>query len=136
MSKVDQAVESLDKLAQDEAGRKALAGAAEALSRLFGGHAFKSVQQAPAQVAPPAPTAEKTEFDVILSGIAARPDGTQFSKIEIIKAVREVVGLGLKEAKDFVEKTGERVVKEAVPKDVAELVKSKLEKAGAIVVLR
>jgi large subunit ribosomal protein L7/L12 len=65
---------------------------------------------------------EKTEFDVILKSPGA-------SKIAVIKEVRALTGLGLKEAKDLVESNGK--VKEGVSKDEAEEVKGKLEAAGA-----
>ena len=71
---------------------------------------------------------EKTEFDVILTAI-----GDQ--KIKVIKAVREVTSLGLKEAKDLVE-AAPKAVKEAIPKDEAEEVKKKFEAAGAQVELK
>ena len=66
---------------------------------------------------------EKTEFDVILSDVGAE-------KIKVIKAVREITGLGLKEAKDLVEGSNS-VVKEGVSKEEADSVKAKLEEAGA-----
>ena len=66
---------------------------------------------------------EKTEFDVILKSAGA-------SKINVIKEVRAITGLGLKEAKELVE-AGGKAVKEGVSKDEAEEVKGKLEAAGA-----
>ena len=66
---------------------------------------------------------EKTEFDVILKAAGA-------SKINVIKEVRALTGLGLKEAKDLVE-AGGKAVKEGVSKDEAEEIKTKLEAAGA-----
>ena len=69
---------------------------------------------------------EKTEFDVVLKNAGA-------SKINVIKEVRALTGLGLKEAKDLVEAGGK--IKEGVSKDEAEDVKSKLEAAGAEVEL-
>lgn len=66
---------------------------------------------------------EKTEFDVVLVDGGA-------SKINVIKVVRALTGLGLKEAKDLVD-AGNKVVKEAVAKDEAEKVKAELEAAGA-----
>ncbi len=71
---------------------------------------------------------EKTEFDVILKSAGA-------SKINVIKEVRALTGLGLKEAKDLVE-AGGKAVKEGVSKDEAEEVKGKLEAAGAEVELK
>jgi large subunit ribosomal protein L7/L12 len=71
---------------------------------------------------------EKTEFDVVLLDGGA-------SKINVIKAVREATGLGLKEAKDLVD-GAPKVVKEAAPKADAEALKKKLEEAGAKVELK
>ena len=68
---------------------------------------------------------EKTEFDVVLAAAGA-------SKINVIKEVRTITGLGLKEAKDLVE-GAPKAVKEAVSKDEAEQIKAKLEEAGATV---
>ena len=76
-----------------------------------------------------APAAEeKTEFDVVLTDGGA-------SKINVIKAVREATGLGLKEAKDLVD-GAPKTVKEAMPKADAEALKKKLEEAGAKVELK
>lgn len=69
---------------------------------------------------------EQTEFDVILKGVA---DG---KKIPVIKEVRAITGLGLKEAKDLVE-AGDKAVKEGVSKEDAASMKEKLEAAGATV---
>ena len=66
---------------------------------------------------------EKTEFDVVLTNAGEK-------RINVIKVVREVTGLGLKEAKDFVDALP-KPVKEAVPKNEAEDIKKKLEEAGA-----
>ena len=86
---------------------------------------------APVAVAAAAPAAaaaaaeeEKTEFDVILAGFDAA------KKIGVIKVVRELTGLGLKEAKDLVE-GAPKPLKEAVAKDEAEKIKKQLEEAGA-----
>jgi len=68
---------------------------------------------------------EKTEFDVVLAAAGA-------SKINVIKEVRTITGLGLKEAKDLVE-GAPKPVKEGVSKDEAEQLKAKLEEAGATV---
>ena len=71
-----------------------------------------------------APAAEeKTEFDVVLKSFGAK-------KLDVIKAVREITGLGLKEAKEMVE-GAPKTVKEGVSKDEAESVKKTLEEAGA-----
>ena len=75
-----------------------------------------------------APAEEKTEFDVVLTAVGEK-------KIEVIKEVRALTGLGLKEAKDLVE-GAPKPVKEGVSKDEAEKVKAQLEKAGAKVELK
>ena len=72
---------------------------------------------------------EKTEFDVVLAGFDAA------AKIKVIKAVREITGLGLAEAKAAVE-GAPKTLKEAVSKDEAEELKKKLEEAGAKVELK
>ena len=71
---------------------------------------------------------EKTEFDVILEGFGD-------NKIAVIKAVREITGLGLKEAKEAVE-SAPKAIQEGVAKDKAEEIKAKLEEAGAAVTLK
>ena len=93
------------------------------------------VSAAAATVAVAAPAAggaaaaeEKTEFDVELKEVGP-------NKINVIKAVREATGLGLKEAKDLVE-AAPKVVKEGLPKAEAEALKKKLEEAGAKVELK
>ena len=76
-----------------------------------------------------APAAEeKTEFDVILASFGAK-------KLDVIKAVREITGLGLKDAKDLVE-AAPKALKEGVSKDEAESIKKALEEAGATVELK
>ena len=76
-----------------------------------------------------APVEEKTEFDVVLAGFDAA------AKIKVIKAVREITGLGLAEAKAAVE-GAPKTLKEAVSKDEAEELKKKLEEAGGKVELK
>ena len=89
---------------------------------------------APAAVAVAAPGAaaaeeeEKTEFDVILEGFGD-------NKIAVIKVVREITGLGLKEAKETVE-GAPKAIQEGVDKEKAEEIKAKLEEAGAAVTLK
>ena len=75
-----------------------------------------------------APAEEKTEFTVVLTGAGS-------NKINVIKAVREVTSLGLKEAKDLVE-GAPKPIKEAIPKDEAEAIKKKFEEAGAKVEIK
>ena len=93
--------------------------------------AAAAVAAAPAAgaAAAAAPAAEeKTEFDVILQAAGG-------NKINVIKVVREITALGLKEAKDLVE-AAPKPVKEAVPKAEAEAIKAKLTEAGATVELK
>jgi large subunit ribosomal protein L7/L12 len=87
-----------------------------------------AVAAAPGGAAAAAPAEEKTEFTVVLTAIGDK-------KIEVIKEVRALTGLGLKEAKDLVE-GAPKPVKEGVTKDEADKVKAQLEKAGAKVELK
>lgn len=87
--------------------------------------AVAAAQAAGPAAAPAAEAEEQTEFSVILKDIGA-------NKINVIKAVREVTTLGLKEAKDLVE-SAPKAVKEGVAKEEANSVKEKLEAAGATV---
>ena len=82
-----------------------------------------AVAAAPGAAAPAEAAEEKTEFDVILKAFGA-------NKIGVIKEVRAITGLGLKEAKDLVE-GAPKPIKEAVAKDEAEKIKKQLEAAGA-----
>ncbi len=75
-----------------------------------------------------APAEEKTEFSVVLTDVGEK-------KINVIKVVREVTSLGLKEAKDLVE-SAPKPVKEAVPKDEAEAIRKKFEEVGAKVEIK
>lgn len=97
---------------EDELGVSAAAPVAVAAAGAAGGEA----------------AAEKTEFDVILADIGSE-------KIKVIKAVREVTSLGLKEAKELVE-SAPKALKEGVAKDEAEEIKKKVEAAGAKVELK
>ncbi len=72
---------------------------------------------------------EQTEFDVILEGVGDK-------KIQVIKVVREVTSLGLKEAKELVDNAPGTTIKEQVSKDEAEQIKAKLEEQGAVVGLK
>ena len=100
----------------------------KALEEHYGVSAAAAVAAAPAAgggAAAAAPVEEKTEFDVVLKAAGDK-------KINVIKAVREVTSLGLKEAKDLVE-SAPATVKEGVSKDEAESIKKKFEEAGATV---
>ena len=81
-----------------------------------------------AAAAAAAPVEEKTEFDVVMSSFGEK-------KVEEIKVVRALTGLGLKEAKDLVE-AAPKAILEKVKKDVAEKAKAQLEAAGATVVIK
>ncbi len=83
---------------------------------------------APAAAAAAAPAEEKTEFDVILKEAGA-------NKIAVIKEVRAITGLGLKDAKDLVD-GAPKAIKTAVPKDEAAKIKEQVEKAGAKVEIK
>ena len=87
-----------------------------------------AVAAAPGAGAAAAPAEEKTEFDVVLTAAGDK-------KINVIKEVRAITGLGLKEAKDLVE-GAPKTVKEAASKADAEAIKAKLEEAGAKVELK
>lgn len=101
----------------------------KALEEEFGVSAAAPVAVAAAPAAGAAAAAEeKTEFDVVLAEVGA-------NKINVIKVVREVTGLGLKEAKEVVD-GAPKAVKEGVSKDDAEEIKKKLEEAGAKVELK
>lgn len=97
----------------------------EKLEDEFGVTAAAPVMAAAGPAAGPAAEEEKTEFDVILVNFGDK-------KINVIKEVRALTGLGLKEAKEVVETSG-KAVKEGVSKDEAEEAKKKLEAAGATV---
>ena len=95
----------------------------KALEEAWGVSAAAAVAVAPAGGAAAAPAEEKTEFDVVLASAGA-------TKIAVIKEVRAITGLGLKDAKDMVE-GAPKTVKEGVSKEDAEKIKAQLEKAGA-----
>ena len=105
----------LKKILKDEYGIEPAAGAV-------------AVAAGPAAAAPAEAAEEQTEFDVILKSAGAQ-------KINVIKEVRAITGLGLKEAKDLVE-AGGKAVKEGVSKAEAEDIKKKLTEAGAEVELK
>src|SRR6201991_4892765 len=119
MSKIEQLVEDLSSLTVLEA-----ADLAKLLEEKWGVSAAAAVAVAAGPAAGAAPAAEeKTEFNVILTAAGDK-------KIEDIKEVRELTGLGLKEAKDLVE-GAPKAVKEGVNKEEADKIKATLEKVGA-----
>ena len=105
-----------------------LADLVKALEEEFGVSAAPVAVAAAPGAAAAAPVEEKTEFDVVLKAAGA-------SKLNVIKAVREITGLGLKDAKDLVE-AAPKAIKEGVSKDEAENIKKALEEAGATVELK
>ncbi|PRR79516.1 50S ribosomal protein L7/L12 [Clostridium liquoris] len=94
----------------------------------FGVSAAAPVAVAGAAGAGAAPAEEKTEFDVVLASIGSE-------KIKVIKAVREITGLGLKDAKEIVD-GAPKTLKEGVAKEEAEAMKAKLTEVGATVELK
>ena len=124
MANLEQLVEDLSALTVMEA-----AELSKMLEEKWGVSAAAPVAVAAAGAAPAAAAAEeKDEFDVVLAGFGDK-------KINVIKEVRGITGLGLKEAKDLVE-GAPKVVKEGVKKEEAEEIKKKLEEAGATVELK
>ena len=99
-----------------------------AMEEKFGVTAAAAVAAAPAAAAAAAPVEEKTEFDVVMTSFGEK-------KVEVIKVVRALTGLGLKEAKDLVEGVPS-MIKEGIPKAESEDIKKKLEAAGAKVDLK
>ncbi|MBQ9781395.1 MAG: 50S ribosomal protein L7/L12 [Clostridia bacterium] len=101
----------------------------KAVEEEFGVSAAAPVAVAGAAAGAAAPAAEeKTEFDVIMTGFGDK-------KLNVIKVIREITGLGLKEAKDMVEGCP-KAVKEGVSKDEADKIKAQLEEAGASVEIK
>ena len=98
------------------------------IEETFGVSAAAPVAVAAAPAAGAAAAEEKTEFDVVLEGFVD-------NKIAVIKVVREITGLSLKEAKEVVE-NAPKAIQEGVAKDKAEEIKAKLEEAGAAVTLK
>ena len=120
----------LQKIVDELSGLTVLEAAdlAKLLEEKWGVSAAAAVAVAAGPAAAAAPVEEKTEFTVVLAAAGDK-------KIEVIKEVRALTGLGLKEAKDLVE-GAPKAVKEGIPKDEAEKVKAQLEKAGAKVELK
>jgi large subunit ribosomal protein L7/L12 len=124
-SNVETVMESLEQMTVLE-----LAELVKGMEEKFGVTAAAPVVQAagPAQAAAEEKAEEKTEFDVILSGVGDK-------KIQVIKVVRAITDLGLKEAKELVD-TAPKPVKTDVPKETAEEIKAKLEEVGATVEIK
>lgn len=123
-SNIQKIVEMIEKLTAIE-----LSELAKALSERFGVTPMAAVPVGAVAGAPTAAEAaqeeEKTEFDVILTAVGEK-------KLQVIKVVRAITGLGLKEAKDLVE-GAPKVIKEKIAKQDAQEIKAKLEEAGATV---
>lgn len=122
---VDELLDAIGSLTLIEA-----ADLVKAMEEKFGISAAAPVAAAASAAAPAAEDAveEKANFDIILTGFGD-------NKIAVIKEVRAVTNLGLKEAKELVE-AGGKAVKENVPKEEAEKIKEQLEKAGATIELK
>jgi large subunit ribosomal protein L7/L12 len=123
MANLEKIVDELSSLTVLEA-----AELARLLEAKWGVSAAAAVAVAAAPAAAAAPVEEKTEFTVVLAAIGDK-------KIEVIKEVRAITALGLKEAKDLVE-GAPKPIKEGVSKEEAEKIKAALEKAGAKVELK
>jgi len=125
-STIDQVISTIEKMSVLE-----LAELTKSLQEKFGVTAAVPVAAAAAPqagVAEQAPAEEKTEFDVVLSSVGDK-------KIQVIKVVRELTGLGLKEAKDLVD-GAPKPVKEGIPKQEAETIRNKLQEVGATVEIK
>ncbi|MCS7299674.1 MAG: 50S ribosomal protein L7/L12 [Spirochaetia bacterium] len=106
----------------------------KALEEKFGVSAampvVSAVGVAPAgQAAAAAEPEEKTNFDIYIKEVGD-------AKLQVIKVVKDITGLSLKDAKDIVESGGQKPVKQGVPKDEAEKIKKSIEEAGAVVELK
>lgn len=123
MSKVETLLESLSSLTLLEA-----AELKKAIEEKFGVSAAAPVAFAAAPAADAAPAAEKTSFDVVLTEAGA-------NKLQVVKVVKDLTGLGLKEAKELVD-GAPKPVKEGLPKDQAEEIKKKIEEAGGKVEIK
>jgi large subunit ribosomal protein L7/L12 len=124
MAKIDEIIEAVDGLTVLE-----LSELVKALQEKYGVSAAVPVAAAaPGGAAEVAPEEEKTSFDVILNGAGEK-------KIQVIKVVRELTSLGLKEAKDLVE-SAPQPIKQGLNKEEAEAIKAKLEAEGASVEIK
>jgi large subunit ribosomal protein L7/L12 len=120
---IDEIVEKISTLSAMD-----LAELSKAIQEKFGVTAAAPVAVAAAAPGAAAPAEEQTEFDVVLNSSGDK-------KIQVIKAVRELTSLGLKEAKELVESAPAKV-KEGISKEEAEKAKEKLEDAGALVEIK
>jgi large subunit ribosomal protein L7/L12 len=125
--KVQNIIEEIKKLSLLEASQL-VKGIEEAFGVSAAAATVAAVGAAPAAGAGAAPAEEKTEFSVVLTAVGG-------NKIGVIKVVREVTSLGLKEAKDLVE-AAPKPIKEGVNKDEAEAIKKKFADSGATVEIK
>jgi large subunit ribosomal protein L7/L12 len=123
MSKVDTILDEIKGLTLLEASELV-----KKMEEAFGVSAAAAVIRGGGEPPPPPPAEEKTEFTVVLTEVGA-------NKINVIKAVREVTSLGLKEAKDLVD-GAPKTVKDGVNKDEAAAIKKKFDEAGAKVEIK
>ena len=123
MSKVEQIIADIKELKLLE-----VAELVKMMEEEFGVSAAAPVAVAVAGAAEGGAAAEKTDFDVVLADAGA-------AKLKVVKVVREITGLGLKEAKDMVD-GAPKTIKEGVAKEEAEKMKAELEEAGAKVELK
>ena len=122
MEKIEKIIAEIETLTVIE-----LADLVKAIEEKYGVSAAAAVVAVAGAAAGAAAAEEKTEFNVVLKDAGA-------NKIQVIKAVREATGLGLKEAKDLVD-GAPKTVKEGLSKDEAEALKAKFEEAGATIEL-
>ena len=127
MSKVQNIIEEIKGLSLLEAS-ELVKGIEEAFGVSAAAATMAAAPAAGGAAAAAAPAEEKTEFNVVLTAIGG-------NKIGVIKAVREITSLGLKEAKDLVE-SAPKPIKEGVSKDEAEAIKKKFTEAGATVEIK
>lgn len=122
-SKVNQIMELVESMSVLE-----LSQLVKAFEEKFGVSAAAPMMAMPTAAAPAAAVEEKTEFDAVLANAGA-------NKIQVIKVVRAITSLGLKEAKDLVE-GAPKAIKEGVPKAEAEDIKKKIEEVGGTVEIK
>jgi large subunit ribosomal protein L7/L12 len=120
---IDEIVEKISSLSAMD-----LADLSKAIQDKFGVTPMAAVAAAPAAGAAPAEVEEKTEFDVVLNAAGDK-------KIQVIKVVRELTSLGLKEAKEVVDKAPSKI-KEGIPEDEAKAAMEKLQEVGAQVEIK
>lgn len=124
MSNIDQVVEIVKGMTASD-----LVKLSEAIQKEFGVSAMVMSAAAPAGAAAAPAAEEKTEFKVLMTSFGA-------NKINVIKVIRAITGLGLKEAKDMVESAPPVAIKDGIAKEEADNIKKQLEEAGAAVEIK